>query len=198
LGVTESQVPYPQNPGPRLGQPVMIVVFVVAALAVASTAIVLGPGLAAWMACPHTCPSGFAPVGIERQPPGSTGCRPEQSEVCDQAQFESRLDGLTLAHLRFEVTNWSSSSVSGPAAPLIPLGAMAAVSVLDSTGEVVGVWNVSDSAWVSGSGWAVPTDQYVPVVLDTGLVSNATLANAEFSIILTDPYQGALGFGLVS
>jgi len=196
--VTASLATNPQGQGPGLWRPVVVVVFAVAAVAVASTAFVLAPGLAAWMACPHTCPSGFAPAGIERQSPGSTGCRLEPTEVCDKALFESRLDGLTLAHIRFEVTNWSSSTVSGPSAPPIPLGPTADVSVLDSTGGIAGVWNVSDSLWVSGSGWAVPTDQDVPVVLDTGLTSNATLTNAEFSIILTDPFQGGLGFGLVS
>ena len=153
-------------------------------------------GLAVFLLSTHTRPSDFAPAGIERASPGTLGCRSTAGEVCYEALFQSGLSGLTLSHLQFEVTNVSPATTTGPLAPPIPLGPGAQVAVLDSSTSIAGVWNVSNGQWQNGSTWLVPTGPYVPVILDTGLVSNSTLSEAEFAIVLTSPFEGALGFPL--
>jgi hypothetical protein len=153
--------------------------------------------LVLWSAPGHTEPSQFAPVGVERVAAGSIGCRSTSDEVCYAAIFESALSGLTLGHLQFVVANASAgATTNGPVAPPLPLGAAAEVSALASPTSVAGVWNVSNNRWVSGGDWPVPNGPNVTVVLDTGLVSNYTLMDAEFDIVLTSPYEGAVGFFL--
>jgi hypothetical protein len=142
-------------------------------------------------------PSGFAPAGVERAPAESIGCRSSSGEVCYAAIFEATIHGLTLAHLRFVVANSSpGGDTNGPIAPPLPLGASAQVTALASPGSVAGIWNFSDEQWVSGSDWAVRSTSGVTVILDTGLVSNTTLTDAEFDIVLTSPYEGSVGFPL--
>ncbi|MCI4336214.1 MAG: hypothetical protein L3K17_03330 [Thermoplasmata archaeon] len=70
------------------------------------------------------------------------------------------------------------------------------VSAFDPEGQVVGVWNFLSSNWQSGSNWLLPSTYNISVIFDTGLPSNATLSNAYFYVILTEPNHGALGLPL--
>jgi hypothetical protein len=193
---------WPSQPGrggatPRRVIVAIVVVVILAVAAFSAAAILLFGGFADYLECPHTCPSSFAPEGIERVSPNSPGCQSPLSEVCFEAQFTSALDGLTLSHLRFVVANESNVTVNGPVAPPLPLGRMATVSALSSSDQVVGVWSVNASIWENGSQWSVPANNSnVSVILDTGLDSNVSLSNAGFFIILTAPYEGAMGFPL--
>ena len=142
-------------------------------------------------------PSDFAPGNMGRVPPGSPGCAPSSGEICYAANFETSLRGLTLGHIRFVVANSSAGAdTNGPIAPPLPLGPGARVTAIAPSGLVAGVWNVSANEWTSGSGGPVPSGVSPTFVLDTALVSNVTLADAEFDIVLTNPYQGAVGFPL--
>ena len=142
-------------------------------------------------------PSDFSPVGIEKVSAGSIGCSSTTGEICFSAIFQASLQGLTLEHLRFVVANASAGgSTNGPLAPPLPLGAGAQVTALASPSSVAGVWNVSTGHWISGGSWPVSTGPGMSVILDTGLVSNTTLRDAEFDIVLTSPYEGAVGFTL--
>lgn len=171
---------------------VLLSVGVVVGVIVAAVAVIVGLFLVG-----HTGPSSFAPAGMARALPGTPACRQIHDEICYEVEFQSGLQGLTLAHLRFVVASGSEgASTNGPLGPRVPLGQNASVSVLGSPTSVAGVWNFSASSWTSGASWAVPIGPYVPVVLDTGLLSNSTLQEAEFAIILTSPYEGALGFPL--
>lgn len=172
-----------------------ILVLVVVSVAVASFVILDFKGLSEFLACPHTCPSDFAPVGIERAVVGSPGCSEPPATVCYRAEILTTIGGLTLSGLRFNVANPANQTVD-PNAPEIPLGPSASVSALDSAGRIVGVWSVHSGMWQSGSSTAVSTSSDTVVILDTGLQSNATLTNAYFYVILTAPNHGAVGLPL--
>lgn len=172
-----------------------ILVVLVVAVGVASFVILDFQGLSEYLACPHTCPSDFAPVGIERTAVGSPGCAEPTTTVCYRAEFASTIGGLTLSGLRFNVANPANQKVD-PNAPEIPLGPSASVSALDSAGRVVGVWSLHSTMWQSGSSSPVSTSSDTVVILDTGLQSNATLSNAYFYVILTTPNHGAIALPL--
>ncbi len=184
----------PSRPARRRRDIALVLVIAVSAV----TILVLAAGLLLpWLASIHPGPSDFAPAGIERVSPGSIGCRSTSGSVCYAAVFESSLQGLTLAHLRFVVANASAGeNTNGPLAPSLPLGVNAVVTALASPTSIAGVWNVSEGQWTSGGDWPVPVGPNVTVILDTGLASNATLSDAELGIVLTSPYQGSLGFPL--
>jgi hypothetical protein len=168
-----------------------VIVVTAAAIVVASAGII-----PAWLASVHPRTSDFAPVEVRRVAEGSIGCQPMPGEVCYLAAFSSSIQGLTLSHLHFAVANSSSSTTSGPEAPLLRLGISASVSVLGSPDSMAGVWNDSRAQWVSGSTWNVPTSVNTTVILDTGWISHSTLENAEFYVILMSPFVGAIGFPL--
>lgn len=170
---------------------------VVIAVSGAAIVFVAGALLVPSLVGNHIGPSNFWPVGIERAGAGSTGCLFRAGEACYAVTFGSAFQGLTLDDLHFVVANGSlGSTTSGPIAPPLPLGAGARVTVLSSASSIAGVWNVSGNRWISGADWPIPTTQLVTVVLDTGLDSNATLADAEFAIVHTSPYEGSVGFPL--
>jgi hypothetical protein len=170
----------------------------IVAIIVAASVLTAATGLLLLtLAVPHTEPSDFAPVGMGRAAAGSIGCRSTPHEICYAAIFDTSLQGLTLAHLRFVVANASiGGTPNGPVAPPLPLGMSAQVTALASPSSVAGVWNISEGLWTSGGDWSVPNGPDVTVVSDTGLVSNATLMDAVLDIVLTSPYEGALGFPL--
>ena len=190
--------------GPGVGAPVPrraigrrwpAFVLVAVALAAATFVAVDYNGLTEYFACPHTCPSGFAPDGIERAAVGSPGCSGPVGDFCFRAEFISLLTGLTLANVRFNVAN-PSNGTADPTAPSLPLGREASVTTLGEAGQAVAVWNVTQGSWQYGSGWPVPTDRNTTVVLNTALLSNATLANAYLYVYLTGGFQGGVGFPL--
>ena len=171
----------------------------VAVAAISAVAVLVAAGvlLGPWLVSLGPGPSDFAPAGVERVPAGSIGCGPTTGEVCYAASLESLLQGLTLGHLRFVVANGSEGfSTHGPLAPPLPLGAGAQITALAAPAAVAGVWNMSDGQWVTGGDWRVPAGPNVVVVLDTGLLSNSTLEDAYFAIVLTSPYEGSIGFPL--
>lgn len=178
------------NPG-RLA----IYVIVCASIAVTAFVAIDFNGLSEWLACPHTCPSDFAPAGIHRVAPGSTGCQGPAGTLCYAVDIASGIQGLTLSGLRFNVANPVNQTVD-PSGPSVPLGLGATVSALGSDGRVVGVWGVQASSWQSGANWTVPPSSDDRMTLDTGLQSNATLSSAYFYVILTGPNHGAIGFPL--
>lgn len=139
-------------------------------------------------------PSDFAPVGIERATPGSIGCAAPVGAVCYRADYAPSIPGLTLSGLRFNVANPSNQTIN-PNAPTIPLGPTATVSALGSDGQVVGVWSMQSMMWQNGAGAPVPPSSDTAVILDTGLLSNATLSGAYLYIILSGTNQ-AVGFPL--
>jgi hypothetical protein len=152
-------------------------------------------GLSEWTACPHTCPSDFAPGGIQRAAPGSTGCQGLSGEVCYEAEYAPSIPGLTLAGLWFSVAAPVNQTLD-PKAPDVLLGPNATVSALGPNGQIVGVWNMHSATWLSGAAFPVPSGSNDAVVLDTNLQSNATLSNAYFYIQLAAPNSGGVGFPL--
>lgn len=178
---------------PKL-RPIVLVPVIVA---LATTAFIAADfnGLRDWLACPHTCPSDFAPVNIERAATGTSGCQEPPGTVCYKAEFDSAIQGLSLSGLRFNVAFPRNDTID-PNAPGVPLGPSAAVSALGENGEVVGVWSMHSLTWQSGSNWPVPTTSNTTVVLDTGLRSNASLSDAYFFVILNGPSSDSLGFPL--
>jgi len=177
----------------RLRRGILLVAILTIGASVAIAAIEITPVL---FDSHDTEPSDFAPVGIEKLAPGRVGCASTQGEVCYLALFDSALAGLTWSHIRFAVANSSTSTTNGPEAPPIPLGPGARVSVLAASGGISGVWNWTLAEWISGSSLGVPTNANSTVVLDTDLLSNRTLQSAEFAIILTSPFEGAIGLPL--
>jgi len=188
----------PPGPGAtrhRFATRLAVLALLVAALGVTAFVALDFNGLSVWLACPHTCPSDLAPVGIQRVAPGSTGCKDPFTAVCYRAEFAPSIQDLTLSGLRFNVASPSNQTID-PSAPGIPLGPNATVSAIGPDGQVVGVWSMHSSTWLSGAAWPVASASNASVVLDTGLQSNATLSNAYFYIILTGPNQGSIGFPL--
>ena len=134
-----------------------------------------------------TGPSVFAPsFGPERVLHGTIGCRSVPAEVCYLVSIESSYWDLPLSSLRFTVAH--QSSFPDPNAVPVSLGPGATVSALNSTSSVAGVWDALNGSWVTGSNRVVPSDRDVSFVLDSGLMSNATLSGAWFSVVLTGPY----------
>jgi len=191
--VVEANPPTDNPRAERLRRALMVALIVAAGLVIAVASVELIP---LWFVPFHSEPSDFAPAGVGSVGAGTIGCAPISDEVCYFATFQSLLEGLTLSHLRFRVANSSASSPNGPEAPALPLGSSARVSVLASPMSVAGVWNVSTAQWISGSTWNVPIGTGTTVILDTDLSSNRTLENAEFYVILTSPFEGAVGFPL--
>jgi hypothetical protein len=73
------------------------------------------------------------------------------------------------------------------------LGSGAGVSVVNSS-SISGVWSFSSGTWARGSGWTLPLNVNVPMVLDTGLTSNATLHATELYVLTSGSIQGFVGF----
>ncbi|HZY92185.1 MAG TPA: hypothetical protein VFG07_05370 [Thermoplasmata archaeon] len=118
--------------------------------------------------------SGFVLTGpVSRVPPGAIGCRAISGNLCYSAWFITAYRGRSVGDLR-----WNVGNASDPQAPPLPLGPGAEISVLNPTGGVLATWNVSAEAWSAGATAILPQNVQVPVVLDTGLLSNSTLSNA--------------------
>ena len=119
--------------------------------------------------------AGFAMGGpATRVAPGSTGCRSLSENVCFSAWFETPFLSKTFSDLRLNIAN-----ASDPGGTPLPLGPGAAITVLARNHVTLAVWNVSDQSWSFGLSSAIPSNEEVPIVLDTGLGSTASLSNAE-------------------
>lgn len=144
---------------------------------------------------PGPGPSGFSPAsGPIRVAPGSIGCQSLSRDVCYAAAVMTLYSGVSLSHLQFRVAN-ETTPLNSNATPL-PLGHSAQVAVLSSSVSIAGVWNVSTGSWTNGSGWVLPTNLSIVIILDTGLLSNSTLAGTWFWAELTGPAQASVGFPL--
>jgi hypothetical protein len=155
---------------------VVVVVLVVTSLVVTSVILLKGGGSPAG-------PSSFAPGSeISRASPGSTGCRQIPMNVCYSWSLTSQYGGKTYSDLTFNV---QSLSTSYSQAPSVPLGPGANVSILNSTGGLVAVWNISSDTWVSGATLPLPVSSLVALVLDTGLNSTQPLSNTEWWVSLS-------------
>lgn len=174
--------------------PLWAVVLVAVSVGVVGTIVTLN--LVAWALFPHTGPSSFYPVGIERAPAGAIGCATTSSEVCYVAEFGTSFSDLRLGDLRFSVTSDGPASPNGPSGPSTPLGSSAGVTVLSAPNESAGHWSFVSGSWTSGSTWSVPTNANIKAVLDTGLQSNATLGSTMFWIVVSGPQSGAVGLPL--
>jgi len=124
--------------------------------------------------------------------PGSLGCRDRAGETCFAVLFTSSVAGVRLAGLRFTVVGPPWNNPTGTGGTPVPLGTSASVTALGPTGELAGVWNWSQSAWVQGGSWEVPVDENVTLVLDAGL-ANAQLAGDYFFTIMATPNYGSVG-----
>ena len=140
-----------------------------------------------------TGPSDFAGISITRTPPGSAGCRAVSGDLCYVVEVASAFPDLPFADLFFAVSN--ASSFAFPEQNSVPLGPGAGVSVLSSA-SVIGAWNLSSNMWSGVPPGFLPTSTAVPLVLDTGLTSNATFASSWFLVEHHDPYGGSVGFSL--
>lgn len=119
--------------------------------------------------------------------PGSEGCANHPAEVCYATGLTVTHAGSALSALSFRVTQRTNADA---AAPSIPLGPNATLTALSANDSVVGVWNWSRSTWTSGSQWGISSSQILGMVLDTGLVSNSTLAGGLFWAILSGQFGG--------
>jgi hypothetical protein len=124
----------------------------------------------------------FAPGSIvKRVAPGTVGCRLLAGNLCFSFSFITQFQGKTLSDIQFNVDNESDGNPHGPA---LTLGLGANVSVISGNSTVTALWNVTTQTWERGSTIGVPYNTVVPVVLDTGLSSNTTIANGMFWISL--------------
>jgi hypothetical protein len=139
---------------------------------------------AAWSLTPAT------PVA-----PGAAGCSSLEGETCFSAELESAQGGVALSALDFAVTEGPTNSSNAPTGAPVPLGAAAAVTVYGPDGGFVGSWNWSRAAWGSGASWAVPGDENVTLVLDSGL-QQASFAGDTFWTFVTSPDEGSIGVQL--
>jgi hypothetical protein len=168
--------------------PVLVIVVAVAVVAVAIT--VYGP----WANQPPTGPNAFAPdSGPVRVLPGSMGCRPMPGDLCYSVSIITLFHTLAVSNLFFALVN--ASNYSFPESSNVPLGPGASVSVLSSS-SVLGMWNFSAGTWNNVSNAVLPFNVGVPIVLDTGLASNATLTGTCFFVQHSSPYGGSVGFFL--
>jgi hypothetical protein len=196
LAADQAEVPTPaDHPAPRNRRLKIALVSVVVALSVFLVASLV---LVSLLSSLGTSPNSFwFAKGPDRVGPGTIGCRMNPDEVCYSFAFGMVYKGVTLSRSSFQVVNRSYAlSGRGSEGPIIPLGPIASVSVLSSTSTIAGSWNYSSSVWSNGSGWVVPTNVNVTVILDTGLLTNATLANTGFEIVLSSPNGGAVGCSL--
>jgi hypothetical protein len=127
---------------------------------------------------------------MRRASPGSAGCGSRNAEVCYSNGILVTYGGSVLSDLSFEVTEQTNADAQ---APSIPLGPNATVTLLNSTNAVAGVWDWSQNIWVSGSEWVISPGQAVDLVLDTGLLTNSTLAEGIFWVTLSPPNGGSIG-----
>lgn len=114
-------------------------------------------------------------------PAGSTGCQNLSGEDCYSVQLMSTVADVPLSEFKFEVLSESNATV--------PLGTSALVTVLDSSGSIVGAWNWTVSEWAVGGGWTVPVDENLSLVLDTG-VENGQFATDWFWIFVASDSVG--------
>jgi hypothetical protein len=142
------------------------------------------------------CPAAWALGSPSHVPPGAAGCLDRSGEVCYSVTLVSNIGGVHLSGLRFELlgppTNVSNVLSGRP----IELGPSAIVSVLDPSGNTVGVWNWTVSSWTVGGGWSIPARANISLVVDSGLQS-VQLAGDTFWVFMVTPNYGAVGAGLV-
>jgi hypothetical protein len=137
-------------------------------------------------------PSSFAPVsGPSQVVAGSAGCHPIASDLCYGVVVTTLFRTLSVSSLTFAASK--SSVLQYPMPNNVPLGPDAGVSILNGS-KVVAFWNWSALSWSSGSGYVLPYDSDVTMVLDTGLQSNSTLSGNWFSVEHMGPSPAALGF----
>jgi hypothetical protein len=118
--------------------------------------------------------AGFAFGGPPmRAPPGSQGCRAITGNVCYSDSFVTLYHGESFSDLQLNV-----GTGANPRGAPVPLGPGAVILAFSPSDGLLAVWNVSGQAWIVGSNAGIPQNVQVPVVLDTGLTSNSTLANA--------------------
>ena len=138
------------------------------------------------------CPAAWGAWGESHVLPGSAGCANVTGESCYTELMESSVGGVLLSGLKFAVLGPPTNNSNVMSGPPIPLGPAARLSVFDSDGSLVGVWNWTTSAWVQGGGWTIPVTSNITLVLDTGLL-DAQLAEDWFFVFMTSPDYGSVG-----
>lgn len=133
-------------------------------------------------------PAWFESIGSPTHP-GQTGCRNLAGEECYSFLLVSSVRGVHLSGLRFGVLGPPCNDASALNCTPVPLGPSALVSMLNSTGGPVGVWNWTDSRWTEGAGWTIPVNANMTLVLDTGL-QNVRLTGDFFYTMMVSPNDG--------
>lgn len=128
---------------------------------------------------------------------GSAGCLPRSGELCYGFQAGVEASGFRLSDVRFEFTNDSGGTTSGPSAPERPLGPSASVLVLNTSGAPVAQWNWTDHDWEYGAAWALPVGGSFSLVFDTGFTNENEVVGAMFTLTTTAPIEGSVGASLV-
>lgn len=167
--------------------PISIVVI----LAVLASALALGVWFGQFS--PPSPPGLGVSSGTSAAIPGAPGCRSAPGDLCFRVGVVTTYHGVAYSALHFAITQPVNST--RPLWGSVPLPAGATVSVLVGT-RVVGIWNFSSHAWSLAPSGVLPYDQNVPVILDTGLVSNSTLRSAYLDVDLSGPEDGGIGFPL--
>lgn len=142
-------------------------------------------------------PVGPPPIAIEvRQvfqvAPGSVGCRATYGELCYQVVAIAQVSGVELNDVYFTLQNASNAS-TGPESSPVHAGSGAGITVVDSSGAIVGYWNWSLTEWTNGANWTLPFNTNVSLVFDSGLLNASSLPALRLWVVTTSPFSSAIG-----